>query len=337
MITNRAQQIQDFLAQNGHDGAQLQPLTGDASFRHYIRILSKGNSLMLMDAPPEKEDVRPYLAIAGFLSGHGYSAPMVHARDAEAGLLLLEDLGDHLYSALLNADAGSEAMLYEAAIDLLAEWHDGAKPLTADSGLTLPYYNNALLLRELQLFADWYLPQVAGGDAVALGDAFMQLWRSALADAQLAQTVFVHRDYHADNLLWLPERHGHARVGLLDFQDGVYGDPAYDMASLLEDARRDVPPALAAALCARYLDATGADAARFRANYALLAAQRNCKIIGIFARLSTRDGKPGYLRHLPRVWRYLEHDVSHPALAPLQGWLEQFIPRHWRGALPAAA
>lgn len=330
----RHKQIAEFLAAHRFENAVQQPLTGDASFRRYIRVRAGAGNAMLMDAPPDKENTAAYLAVAGHLSAHGYSAPAILAHDLAAGLMLIEDLGDDSFTAVLKRNPASEHGLYEAAIDLLAEWHNRTPPLADAKALPLPLYDHHPLMREAQLFADWYLPQVVGKEqASALGKEYMGIWARVLSQAPLAAGHFVHRDYHADNLLWLPDREGAKRVGLLDFQDALYGDPAYDLVSLLEDARRDVPPSLAEAMVQRYLSATGMPQERFDAAYRVLGAQRNSKIVGIFVRLAARDGKCQYLNYLPRVWKHLERDVTHPALAELKQWLDTHIDGAGRGAI----
>ncbi|NBX02811.1 MAG: aminoglycoside phosphotransferase [Alphaproteobacteria bacterium] len=326
----RTDAITEFLQKNGYGDAQLSPLAGDASFRRYIRLTRAGKSFMLMDAPPEKEDVRPYVAIAEYLCAKGYSAPRILARDVAAGFLLLEDLADDTFSTVLRSDITREEGLYEAAMDVLAAWHG---TLANPEKLPLPLYVEALLMREVALLSDWYLPKVFGAEkAKALGAEYLAIWQKILRENALATDQFVHRDYHVDNLMWLAERQGNACVGLLDFQDGVYGDAAYDVVSLLKDARRDVAPALAQKMFLRYVEKTGVDAVDFTRRYALLGAQRNCKIIGIFVRLCVRDGKPNYLNFLPRVWAHLANDVQHPALAELKIWLDKNVPASARGA-----
>lgn len=332
MTLHRAEQITQFLDANGFADAELFPLAGDASFRRYIRIRKPGKKAMLMDAPPQKENSRSYLAVATCLCRQGYSAPQVLAHDLSTGLLLLEDLGDDLFTLELKKSGSKEAELYAAAIDVLVKWHKNS--FANPAVLPLPPYDTKLLMQEVRLFTDWYLPQIAGKEKAALWAAeYLAIWENILSAAPLETTHFVHRDYHADNLMWLPERRGVQRVGLLDFQDAVCGDAAYDMVSLLEDARRDVPPALAEDMLARYLSATGIGCERFMAAYAVLGAQRNSKIIGIFTRLAARDNKYQYLNYLPRVWRYLEQDLSHPALAELKTWLDTHILPEWRGTI----
>jgi aminoglycoside/choline kinase family phosphotransferase len=328
-MAERANVIESFLMRNGWGGAARSVLAGDASFRRYERLRRAGSGAVLMDAPPAHEDVRPFAAIARHLVGLGYSAPAITAEDAAGGLLLLEDLGDSTYSRALAAGVDAET-LYGAAIDLLAELHRQPPP----AGLAP--YDEAAYLAEADLLVDWFLPQATGrATAAHARRAYHDAWSAVLGCAGLGRTVLVLRDYHADNLMWLPEREGTARVGLLDFQDALAGSPAYDVVSLLEDARRDVTEPLVEAMIARYLAAAPALAPdAFRAAYAVLGGQRNAKIVGIFTRLWRRDGKPGYLDLIPRVWRLLERDLAHPALRPVRAWFDAHVPPPLRTAPP---
>lgn len=330
----RLEEIRRFLAAHGYADAALHPLAGDASFRRYVRLRRGGESFMLMDAPPEKEDVRPFAAIARHLHGKGYSAPVILAEDASRGFLLLEDFGDDSFTSVLKTAPALERELYAAAIDVLAGWHQAERDFSGRGEFVLPAYDHALLMREIRLFSDWYLPLALGAEkAATLGGEYEALWEAVLQAAPLTVHDWVHRDYHADNLMWLPSRAGLQRVGLLDFQDGVYGDAAYDLVSLLEDARRDVPEEIVAAMLERYIEVSGAGRERFMLAYAVLGAQRNSKIVGIFARLAVRDGKQHYLHYLPRVWRHLERNLSHPALAGLKAWLDKHVPAEQRGVM----
>ncbi len=330
-MKGREDRIVAFLAANGWGSARRLPLPGDASFRRYERLHGGPRPALLMDAPPPQEDVRPFVAVARHLSGLGFSAPGIYAEDFEAGLLVIEDFGDDTYTARLASGAAEEP-LYALAVDLLIELHRA--PGAAD--LALPPYDEARLLEEASLLVDWYLPAMRGEPtAPDLKRGYMDTWRALLPLANATPTSLVLRDYHVDNLMWLYDRHGVGRCGLLDFQDAVTGSVAYDLVSLVEDARRDLAPDLAEAMIARYLAAfPGLDRDAFQAAAAMLAAQRNCKIIGIFTRLSERDGKPVYLEHIPRVWTLLERDLAHPALAPLRDWLDQYIPASDRGVPP---
>lgn len=336
-MTQRQQQLGQFLARHGHAGAELFPLAGDASFRRYVRIRdASGKSYMVMDAPPERENVRPFMAAADYLCARGFSAPRVLASDAGQGFLLLEDLGDDSFTRVLKDHPQLEEELYRAALDVLVSVRNQSRPKQWDDvPKTLRAYDQTLLIEEVRLFADWYLPQVLGNEkAAALREEYLSVWHNIIADAKdLACDQWVHRDYHADNLMWLPQREDVQRVGLLDFQDAVMGDAAYDMVSLLEDARRDVPPALAARMIDHYLQQTPIPRAAFETNYALLGAQRNSKIVGIFTRLAVRDNKHHYLGYLPRVWGHLERDLRHPALAALKRWVDAQVPQEARGVL----
>jgi hypothetical protein len=323
-MAERPQIIDGFLARHGWAGAERRPLADDASFRHYVRLVGNGGSAMLMDAPPPQENVRPFVRAARLLRQLGFSAPDVYAADEEAGLLLLEDLGDETYTRVL-ASGGDEAVLYALATDLLVALHRRfEKPMAA----ALPSYDDERLLNEAALLVDWYLPAVRGAPTPpALREDYIDRWRETFSTARAVMETFVLRDYHVDNLMLLPGRDGIAACGLLDFQDAVIGPATYDLVSLLEDARRDVPADLAARMIARYLDAFPAiDRDAFLASYAILGAQRSAKIVGIFTRLDRRDGKPIYLKHIARVWRWLEGDLGHPALADLRAWLDRELP-----------
>jgi len=314
-VRGRDAAIGDFLARCGLAGASRLPLAGDASVRRYERVAAGGRRLVLMDAPPAALDIGPFLAIGAWLRGQGLSAPQVIAADRAAGLALLEDLGDDLFRPLLARGGADEALLYRTAIDLLVTLQRAAPP-------PLPRYDDAWLSREARLLVEWYAPDL-GAAAAADYDA---IWRDLLPLAWVGADGFVYVDYHSDNLLWLPKRTGLARIGLLDFQDARCGPPAYDLVSLLEDARRDVDPDLARAMLERYLTARpDLDQVAFRAACAVLGAQRNAKILGLFARLAARDGKRQYLDLQPRVRAHLAGALRHPALAPLGAWCERYL------------
>lgn len=318
--TSRAGLISGFLARAGWQDSAVAWLPGDASFRRYARLTRGDESAMLMDAPPPLEDARPFLAVAEHLLRLGQRAPRILARDEQDGLLLLEDFGDTTFTRALAAGA-DEQTLYRDALDLLAGLHRHA-----DAGaIDLPPYDDALFLREAHLLTDWYLPAMAPeADIEAARTGLAEALTPLLALARQVPQTLVLRDYHVDNLMLLPDAQG---LGLLDFQDAVIGPVTYDLVSLLEDARRDVPPALAAALLARYAAAfPEIDPAALDLSYRIMGAQRSMKIIGIFTRLSRRDGKHRYLTHIPRLWRLIARDLCHPALAPLGIWLDAAIP-----------
>ena len=325
-MSERAALVAGFLAAQGWGEAERSALAGDASFRRYERLRRAGARAVLMDAPPPREDVRPFAALARHLRALGYSAPAIAAEETAAGLLLLEDLGDDTYSRVLDAGADPEP-LYAAAVDLLADLHRAPPPAW------LSPYDQAAYLAEAELLLDWTLPAVGAAPSATARAAYRDAWRAVLPLAAVGPPVTVLRDYHADNLMWLPERSGHARVGLLDFQDALAGSRAYDLVSLLEDARREVSAGLAEAMMSRYLAAApGLDAGAFRAATAILGGQRNAKIIGIFTRLARRDAKPAYLAMIPHVWRLLEGDLAHPALAGVRAWMNENAPAALRRA-----
>jgi N-acetylmuramate 1-kinase len=321
----RAAAIAGFIEAAGWRAAPA-PLAADASFRRYYRLVEGKRRAVLMDAPPPHEDVRPYIAVAGMLRGHGLSAPEIFAEDRDRGILLIEDFGDDTYTRLI-ARGGDEAALYALAVDTLV-----ALQRAVSQPPDLPPYDTEVLLREAALLADWYAPATLGAPLPqAAREEYEALWRAALPLAALPNPTLVLRDYHVDNLMLLPGRDGPKSCGLLDFQDALCGPASYDLVSLLEDARRDVPPALREAMTERYLAAfPGIEHGAFRRSTAILAAQRNAKIIGIFTRLWRRDGKPQYLAHIPRVWRLLESDLREPALHGVARWLDRYLPQEAR-------
>ncbi|MEM7121038.1 MAG: phosphotransferase [Pseudomonadota bacterium] len=320
-MSERETLIRAFLERHGWADAERRVLAGDASFRRYDRLSRDGEMMVLMDAPPPHEDVRPFDQIARHLRQLGLGAPEIVAADAEAGLLLIEDLGDDLFSRVLRDSSADERQLYEAAIDVLVTLH------RAGAKVDLPAYDDAVMLDRAILLLDWFMP-LAGLEVPDPARAdYIEAWRAVLPLAHDGPDTVILRDYHADNLIWLPERGDIQKVGLLDFQDGMIGPSAYDIVSLLEDARRDVSQETVAAAKARYL-AAFPDLAptTFETTYAVCGAQRNCRIIGVFCRLLTRDGKPGYQDLMDRVWGHLSRDLEHPANAPLAAWFDRWVP-----------
>jgi N-acetylmuramate 1-kinase len=343
----RVAAIRRFMEEAGFGDADRMRLQGDASTRAYERLTLGDRVAILMnaprrpDGPPVRgglpysalahlaEDVKPFVAIARALRERGFSAPEIHAADIDAGLLILEDLGAEAFVAG-DPPAPIEER-YTAAVDLLVGLHQQALPASVPVAPRvehrLPHYDLEAYLIEAELLIDWYLPHrgvAAGADA---REEFGTLWRAALKSAVAAAPTWVLRDFHSPNLLWLPEREGIARVGLIDFQDALMGPAAYDVVSLLQDARVDVPESIEVALVNRYVKARRAhtrtfDIGNFFELYAVLGAQRATKVLGIFSRLDRRDGKPQYLRHQPRVWRNLRRSLAHPALKALKAWYD---------------
>jgi aminoglycoside/choline kinase family phosphotransferase len=312
----------EFLERHGWGGAEIRPLAGDASFRRYFRVHRRGETAVLMDAPPEHEDLGPFLAVAGHLLERGFAPPRPIAVDRDEGLLLLEDFGDEKVTPLLAREPGREHEVYGRAVDILARL--AAAP--APAGLA-PYDDEAMA-REVLLFTDWYGPALGLDlDAGSFLAAWRESWRDVARSAGEAP-VMVLRDFHADNLMVLPD----GDLGLLDFQDALAGHPAYDLVSLLQDARRDVSAEVEAAMLERYMVSAGiGDPDRFRADYEVLGAQRNVKILGIFTRLWKRDGKPAYPAMHPRIWNYVDRNFRHPATAPVKEWFDAHVPPECRG------
>lgn len=309
-----------FLHQAGWSDARIDPLPGDASFRRYFRLHGNQGTAMLMHAPPPHEDPRSFLDVAQWLAAAGQRAPQILQEDALAGWVLTEDFGDWRMREWLDDHPEDEERFYASAVDTLAALH------TQPPG-PFPPYDMAEYLREAKLLTEWYCP--AMGLSVD-EQAYVRAWQDVLEPLLARQRpgVTVLRDYHAENIM-LPED---GTQGLIDFQDAAVGHPAYDLVSLLQDARRDVSPELERQMIARYCGEAdpGSD---FEADYVRLGAQRNAKIVGVFTRLARRDGKPRYLPLIPRVWAAMERDLAHPALAPVAGWFAANIPPEIRERL----
>ncbi|MFN3613473.1 MAG: aminoglycoside phosphotransferase family protein, partial [Rubrimonas sp.] len=312
--------------------ASVAPLAGDASPRRYARLnrTSDGARAVLMDCDPaDGLSIEPFAAMTGWLRDLGFSAPDILALDPQAGFMLLEDLGDDLYARVCAGDPAREAEVYAAAVDLLAALQS-TRPPAIVTGWNCAHrpiaYDASVIAREARLAAEWWAPAAGrplSDDATA---EFMALVADATARAAQDRRALVLLDYHAENLVWLPHRSGFARVGLLDYQDARIGSPAYDLVSLLSDARRDVPAPLRSTLLDRFAAARRIDRDELEADGAALSAQRNLKILGLFARLALRDGKSAHLAHLPRVWRNLTLDLAHPALSALAAFVARRLP-----------
>ena len=315
--------LQDFLAYTDWSGAAVEPLPGDASFRRYFRLRADGRTAMLMHAPPPQEDPQPFLHVARWLGENGMRAPKILAQAAAQGWVLTEDFGDDRVKEWLDAHPSDEKAIYSTAIDALIDLH------RLPPGPFEPY-DMAVYMREVDLFTEWYCP-AAGLTIDSAG--WGQAWREALEPLLVRQQpgVTVLRDYHAENIMLLEPGNPMGAQGLIDFQDTLVGHPAYDIVSLLQDARRDVSATLEAEMLDRYRLAAQPDET-FDADYARLGAQRNAKIVGIFTRLARRDGKPRYLDLIPRVWAAMERDLRHEALAPVARWFEANVPQDLRDA-----
>lgn len=311
--------IHDFLNQNQINNYQLHKVAGDASFRHYFRAVLADKSFIIMDAPPQKEDVRPFCKIADFLLAEKFCAPKIFARDFENGFLLLEDFGDTSYRKAIE-QGDNEINLYKNAVDLLVNLKQVKPPQD------LPIYDAELLLKEVMLFVDWYLPNVAkitiNQDQIS---EFKHIWLDLFAKLSSEKNL-VLRDYHSENLMIIANRQGIKSVGLLDFQDAVLGSSAYDLVSLLEDARRSVSENTQQKMLQHYLEQSNCDKERFMNDYKILSLQRNIKIVGIFSRLAFRDHKQNYLDLLPRVFSYIYPRLEDNSLLTIKKFLRKFLP-----------
>jgi N-acetylmuramate 1-kinase len=347
----RLKALRQFLDATGFSDAKRLRMAGDASIRSYARLVREAGVFILMNSPRRPdgpaiydgrsysgavhlaEDVKPFVAIANGLRQHGFSAPAIRHADLDSGFLITEDFGT---AGFIDGDPPQPIPeRYETATDMLAALH--REPLSETLSLApqlnyaIPVFDIEALLVEIGLMLEWYLPD-RGAEATAESRAeFIAMWRELLAKPLTATRTWVLRDFHSPNLIWLGERDGIAQVGILDFQDAVLGPTAYDLVSLLQDARIDVPEALELALLTRYIKARLAsdqsfDPAIFAEHYAIMSAQRNTRLLGTFARLNRRDGKPQYLRHQPRIWTYLSRSLAHPALSPVREWYAANVP-----------
>ena len=349
----RIRQMSEFLVATAPwNEARVTYLQGDASARGYARLVLPSRSAVLMDQPSQPdgpairhglpysriahlaEDVRPFVAVATTLAREGLSAPEVYSADLEQGFLIIEDFGERVFGAEIKSGT-SQAELWQAATETLVALARAPVPevmlLQDGSTVALPAQDASVLSIEIELLPDWYWPALKRAAMPPHErDEFLGLWAPVFERVARGTMGWVLRDYHSPNLMWLPDRKGPARTGLLDFQDALLGSPAYDLVSLLQDARVDVPETLERDLLRLYYREragdVGFDAKEFQFAYAALGAQRNTKILGIFARLAKRDQKPHYLAHIPRIWRYLARCLSHPDLADLQAWYDRHFP-----------
>ena len=341
----RLQALRQFLAEADYADAKRQRMAGDASTRSYARLIRDDGVVILMNSPRRPdgpavydgksysaavhlaEDVKPFVAIANGLRAHGFSAPSIYHADLETGFLITEDFGS---AGVIEGDPPTPIVeRYEAATDMLAALHreplPEVLPLAPQTTYAIPGFDTDALLVEVGLMLEWYLPDRGVEPTSEMRAEFVDLWRDLLSKPAAAARTWVMRDFHSPNLIWLAERSDIARVGIIDFQDAVLGSAAYDLVSLLQDARIDVPEQIELALLSRYIKARRAsdnsfDPAGFAELYAIMSAQRNTRLLGTFARLNRRDGKPQYLRHQPRIWTYLSRSLAHPALSQIRGW-----------------
>ena len=323
--SSQQRQIQrlSFLGRCGLKNRALVPLGPDASFRRYFRLAGSGPALLLMDAPPEFEDVDTFGRVARHLARLGLRVPQILHMDKDLGFIVLDDFGDRTFTRLIDSGC-DEAALYAQAIDVLITVHDHPDAIDID----LPDYDRKRLIDEALLLPDWYAPLIRDRTTDAdMRHSYYAVWRQILDRLPEPATSLVLRDFHVDNLMRPGSGDETSDCGLLDFQDAVIGPVAYDVVSLLEDARRDVTSGLKEQMRRRYLEARPLlEIENFDLWYKVLGAQRHCKVAGIFLRLLLRDGKPHYLRHIPRVVALLEDGLNDPTMQPLRQWLNDWLP-----------
>jgi len=347
----RFMELRRFIERAGFLAARRERMPGDASTRSYARLRTDDGTVILMNSPRRPdgaaiyhgrsysavvhlaEDVRPFVAIGNGLRKHGFSAPAIRHTDLESGFLITEDFGS---AGIVEGEPPQPiAERYEAATDMLAALHREALadtlPVTSEASYDIPVFDIDAWLTEIGLMLEWYLPDRGVQPSEDLRAEFLGMWRGLLEKPAAAPQTWVIRDFHSPNIIWLAERTGILRVGIIDFQDALLGPAAYDVASLLQDARLDVPEQLELALLTRYIKARRTtdenfDPAQFAELYAIMSAQRNTRLLGTFARLNRRDGKPQYLKHQPRIWTYLQRSLAHPALAAFRDWYTANVP-----------
>jgi tRNA threonylcarbamoyl adenosine modification protein YjeE len=347
----RLEALRQFLNQAGFIDAKRQRMAGDASTRSYARLFRDDDAVILMNSPRRPdgpaiyygksysaavhlaEDVKPFVAIANGLRERGLSAPAIHHADLDAGFLITEDFG--VQGFIEGEPPRPIAERYEAAVDMLAALHwkklPDVLPLAPQIAYSIPPFDVDAMMIEIGLMLEWYLPDRGAAPPSTARDEFVTQWRGLLGKTAAMPRTWVLRDFHSPNLIWLDDRLGTAKVGVIDFQDAVLGPAAYDLVSLLQDARIDIPEQLELTLLTRYIKARHAadntfDPAGFAESYAIMSAQRNTRLLGTFARLNRRDGKPQYLRHQPRIWTYLTRSLAHPVLSGLRGWYDTQVP-----------
>ncbi len=348
----RLEKLRQFLTTAGYVDAERRYMAGDASTRSYARLVHGGVSEILMNYPAKvdrqliydgksyleavhlADEIKPFVAIGRALHARGFSAPAIHHTNLDDGFLISEDLGDE---GVIEGDPPRPIVeRYEAATDVLVALHrqdlPTTLPVTGSSPYAIPVFDVDAMLIEASLLLDWYLPDRGVNVTGTMRDEFNSIWRQILTPVLAIPETWVIRDFHSPNLIWRAERRGIARVGIIDFQDAVLGPAAYDVASLAQDARLDIPEQVEISLLSRYVLGRRAsnpdfDAAGFAASYAVMSGQRNTRLLGVFSRLNRRDGKPHYLRHQPRIFTYLSRSLAHPAMAAAGAWYAAHLPR----------
>ena len=343
-MSSRDYEIIDFLGRHAWGEAQRVPVPGDASARRYERLSVNGHRAVLMDSPFDPSTISTYMrkgrlagnnisafvCLATALRQRGFGAPDIYAADIERGLVMLEDLGDDLIARVLERQPELEREIYTRAVEVAAAiYRSSFSPDLSAYGTRwqIKAYDFDAFMAETDLFLDWYVEKLETPISQTARNDWLEIWRETLSQTQTAAPGLALRDFHAENLFWRQDKIRLEQIGLIDFQDAVFTHPAYDLVSLLEDARRDVSPDLVAPLIEHFCTCAKIENNQdFQSAYAILGAQRNAKILGIFVRLSKRDNKHQYLDFLPRVRAHFTHDLDHPALVDLKLWIEKHAP-----------
>lgn len=325
MSPNREKEKKIFLDNFKYAKAKRTLIAGDASYRKYERLLlDNKKTLILMDAPPDYEDIKPFLSIAKYLRQLGLSAPKVFHYDTVNGFILLEDFGDATYTRILNQNYNEET-LYELATDVLIKLHSSVDKKTMPD--CIKTFSRERIINEISLINDWYIP-LKGKSHLdqSAKDEYIEIWNNLIPYSQLVDSSIILFDYHVDNLLLLEKRISYKACGILDFQDATYGPITYDLMSLLEDARRNVEPKIIEKMKLRYLSSyPEINKENFEVSWAIMSAQRHLRVLGTFARLNLRDSKTQYMEHIPRLWRYMDKCLKHPVLSRLKHWIDTNI------------
>ena len=322
-VAERDAKLKQFISSHFQQSAEsLESMLGDAGLRSYYRLISGGKSYIVMDCPPTYCDVQQFIDIASYLKNKGFSTPEIIGQDSDQGFLILEDFGtlsvkDYLLSGLDQSEL-KRKQIYHLIIDLLVSLQEQEVPST------LVEFDNELLILELGVFVDWYIPYAYNRKlGVHEFEEFIDIWQHILAEQVSMPNSIVLRDYHVENMMYLEQRESIRQLGLLDFQDAIFGSPVYDLVSVLEDARLEISRDEALQYAEYFAQKKKIGIESLLRNYHILGAQRNSRILGVFVRKANRDGDDSYLKYIPRVLKYLEYDLSYFMLEPLRHWLEK--------------
>lgn len=311
--------IEHFITKYNIDNHKIIPLTSDCSFRKYYRVFTKNSTFILMDSSLELHSLQPFVTINNFLIQQKFSAPLIHQQDLKNGFLLLEDFGNHSYTNYLKLNPHQEKALYNNAIEVLLRLYNNEKEIS------LPFYDASIYNQKLQIFIDWFLDYKLEPDVFKIAtEELLQIFNKLYPTLELLKPTMGLADYMADNLMYLEDRAHYQSVGLLDFQDAIIANPAYDLVSLLQDARRDITPETSHYSYQKFLQSTAIDPDIFNLCYTILSLHNNLRIIGVFHRKNIRDHSPQYLDYTPRVWGYIKNSLNHPQMHELKQWFSRY-------------